>query len=356
MEIGVLLKQAVEQKASDLHLTAGMPPTIRSNGLLIRLTNVTLKPENTRSMAEQLFDQRRLTAFKKEGELGYAHSYPGVGRFRVNVFYQRGTIGLAIRIIQAEIPTIGSLGLPDIVLKMAQRPSGLILITGPAGSGKTATLAAMINYINENRQCHIITLEDPIEYLHSHKNCIINQREIGSDSRSFPSALRAALYQDPDVIMVGEMRDLETVSAAVTAAETGKLILASVHTLNAHQTIRHIINVFPADRKEQIRVQLADTLVGIISQRLIPRKDGKGRVAAVEFLAATPAINNLILEGKIKQINTTMQTGAKAGMRTMDNHLRYLYQKGMISAENALKNAADHFSVSRYIYEKSPLK
>jgi len=258
-------------------------------------------------------------------------------------------MGLAIRVIQTKVPQISTLGLPDIVTRMTLRPKGLLLVTGPASSGKTTTLAAMVDLINEERQCHIITLEDPIEYLHSHKKSIINQREIGSDSESFPSALKAALRQDPDVIMVGEMGDLETIAMAITAAETGNLVLASMHTLDAPQTINRIIDVFPPNQQEQIRVQLANTLVGIISQRLLPRKDGKGRVAAVEFIAVTPTIRNLIREGKVQQIYNVMQTGAKSGMRTMDNHLQHLYEKGLIRGEDALENATDRASMSRFM-------
>jgi twitching motility protein PilT len=253
--------------------------------------------------------------------------------------------GLSIK----KVPPMSALGLPDIVTRLTLRSKGLILVAGPAGSGKTTTLAAMVNLINMERQCHIITLEDPIEYLHSHKKSIINQREIGSDSESFPTALRAALRQDPDVIMVGEMKDPETISLALTAAEMGHLVLASLHTLDAPQTINRIIDVFPPAQQEQLYVQLADTLVGIIAQRLLPRKDGQGRVAAVEFLAVTPVVRNLIRESKIHQLYMTMQTGAKSGMRTMDNHLQHLYLQGLIKAEDAMENAADRTSMSRFM-------
>jgi len=349
MEIKDLLKQAVEREASDLHLTVGVPPTIRLNGLLTHLNDIPLKPEDTAKLVEEVLDQKNFALFKEKGEIDFSYSYPGLGRFRMNVFHQRGTMGLAVRVINTKVPKINTLGLPDIVTRMTLRPKGFIVVTGPASSGKTTTLAAMVDLINEERQCHIITLEDPIEYLHSHKKSIINQREIGSDSESFPSALQAALRQDPDVIMVGEMRDLETIATAINAAETGNLVLASMYTLDAPQTIIRIVDVFPPSQQEQIRVQLANTLVGIISQRLLPRKDGKGRVAAVEFLAVTPVIRSLIREGKIQQIYTVMQTGAKSGMRTMDSHLQHLYEKGLIRAEDALENAADRAAMSRFM-------
>lgn len=349
MNINDLLKQAVERGASDLHITVGVPPMIRLDGLLTPLTETPLKPENTRQLVEQILQEKYYGLLKEKGEVDFSYSVPGMGRFRVNVFQQRGTMGMAIRIINTKVPLMSELGLPDIVTRLTLRPKGLILVTGPAGSGKTTTLAAMINLINLERQCHIITLEDPIEYLHSHKKSIINQREIGSDSESFPNALRAALRQDPDVIMVGEMSDLETISIALTAAETGRLVLASMHTLNAPQTINRIIDVFPPTQQEQLRVQLANTLVGIIAQRLLLRKDGQGRVAAVEFLAITPGVRNLIREGKIHQIYMTMQTGAKSGMRTMDNHLQHLFLQGLIKAEDAMENAADRTSMSRFM-------
>jgi twitching motility protein PilT len=348
MNINDLLQQAMERGASDLHITVGVPPTIRLDSLLISLTDMPLKPENTRELVKQILQEK--TGFLEEkGEMDFSYSCPGMGRFRVNVFQQRGTIGMAIRIINKKVPPMSALGLPDIVTRLTLRSKGLILVAGPAGSGKTTTLAAMVNLINMERQCHIITLEDPIEYLHSHKKSIINQREIGSDSESFPTALRAALRQDPDVIMVGEMKDPETISLALTAAEMGHLVLASLHTLDAPQTINRIIDVFPPAQQEQLYVQLADTLVGIIAQRLLPRKDGQGRVAAVEFLAVTPVVRNLIREGKIHQLYMTMQTGAKSGMRTMDNHLQHLYLQGLINAEDALENAADRTSMSRFM-------
>jgi len=256
---------------------------------------------------------------------------------------------MAIRVINTGVPEMSTLGLPDIVTRMTKRTKGLIMVTGPAGSGKSTTLAAMIDLINNERQCHIITLENPIEYLHTHKKAIINQREIGSDSESFPTALRSALRQDPDVIMVGEMMDPETISTALTAAETGHLVLASLHTIDAPQTIERIIDIFPPNQQGQVRVQLANTLVGVISQRLLPRKDGNGRVAVVGYLVTTPNIRSHIQEGRIQQIYSSMQNGVKSGMRSMDDHLQQLYQKGDIKAEDAMENAADRASMSRFM-------
>ncbi len=349
MNINDLLEQALEKGASDLHIIVGVPPVIRVDGLLIQLTETPLKPENTRRLVEEILQEKHYALLRDKGEVDFSYSVPGMGRFRINVFQQRGTMGIAIRIIDTKVPLLSELGLPDIVARLTLRPKGLILVAGPAGSGKTTTLAAMINLLNTERQCHIITLEDPIEYLHSHNKSIISQREIGSDSESFPSALQAALRQDPDVIMVGEMNDPETISIALTAAETGHLVLASMRTLNAPQTINRIIDSFPSSQQEQFRVQLANNLVGIVAQRLLPRKDGQGRVAAVEFLAITPAVRNLVRDGKIHQIYMVMQTGAKSGMRTMDNHLQHLFLQGIIRAEDALENAADRPTLSRFI-------
>lgn len=349
MSINDLLEQALERGASDMHIMVGVPPVIRVDGILIQLTETPLRPENTRHLVEQILQEKHYALLKEKGEVDFSYSVPGMGRFRINVFQQRGTMGIAIRIIDTQVPLLSELGLPDIVARLTMRPKGLILVAGPASSGKTTTLAAMINLINMESRCHIITLEDPIEYLHSHKKSIISQREIGSDSESFPNALRAALRQDPDVIMVGEMNDLDTISVALTAAETGHLVLASTHTLNAPLTINRIIEAYPSSQQEQFRVQLANNLVGIVAQRLLPRKDGQGRVAAVEFLAVTPAVRNLIREGKIHQIHMVMQTGAKSGMRTMDNHLQQLFLQGLIKAEDVLENAADRTSMSRFI-------
>ena len=256
--------------------------------------------------------------------------------------------------ISTTIPTIDSLGLPETVKTLTRRSRGLIIVTGPTGSGKSTTLAAMIDLINEEKFCHVLTLEDPIEYLHSNKKSIINQREIGRDSKTFPNALRAALRQDPDVILVGEMRDLETISIAITAAETGHLVMATLHTMDAPQTVERIIDVFPSNQQDQIRVQLANTLAGVISQRLLRRQDGTGRIAAVEILVSNPAVRNLIREKKVHQVYSFIQTGAKYGMQTMDNHLQELIEKGLIYAEEAMEHAVDTESMARFLQKRTP--
>jgi len=268
---------------------------------------------------------------RERGEIDLAYSLPGVSRFRVNVFHQRGSVGAAIRLIPRNIPDLERLGLPPVVAELAERQHGLVLVTGPTGSGKSTTLAAMVDRINRERSCHIITLEDPIEYLHQHRRSIVNQREVGADTRSFASALRAALRQDPDVILVGEMRDLETIATAITAAETGHLVLATLHTSSAVQSIDRIIDVFPSHQQGQVRIQLADTLEGVITQQLWLRADRTGRVAAVEVLAATPAVKNLIREGKTHQIISSIQTGGRYGMQTMEMALRQLVARGIIA-------------------------
>ncbi|SMB98623.1 twitching motility protein PilT [Thermanaeromonas toyohensis ToBE] len=328
-----ILKEAVQRGASDVHLTVGLPPVFRRIG---RLEPQKQWPILTASVLEALAKQilgPRWEEFQNRKELDLAYSLPGLGRFRVNVFYQRGSVGAAIRLVNTIIPTLEELGLPPVVGELADQLHGLVLVTGPTGSGKSTTLAAMIDRINQRRSCHIITLEDPIEYLHQHKKSIVNQREIGSDSPSFASALRAALRQDPDVILVGEMRDLETVATAITAAETGHLVLATLHTSSAVQSIDRIIDVFPPHQQGQIRIQLADTLVGVITQQLLPRADGQGRVVAVEILIATPAVRNLIREGKTHQIISVMQTGGRFGMQTMEMALRNLAARGIISPD-----------------------
>lgn len=333
IHINDILAEAVKVGASDVHLTVGLSPVFRRYG---RLEVQVQWPPLNASSAELLVQQilgSRWEEFVRRKELDLAYSVPGLGRFRVNVFYQRGSAGAAIRLVGYNVRSLEELGLPSVVGELADQPHGLILVTGPTGSGKSTTLAAMIDRINEHRSCHIITLEDPIEYLHHHKKSIVNQREIGTDSPSFASALRAALRQDPDVILVGEMRDLETVATAITAAETGHLVLATLHTGSAVQSIDRIIDVFPPHQQPQIRIQLADTLVGVITQRLLPRVDRPGRVAAVEILIATPAVKNLIREGKTHQIVSLMQTGGRYGMQTMEMALKQLESRGIISAE-----------------------
>lgn len=330
IELKDILVEAVKSRASDIHMTVGLPPAFRCNGVLRpQLRWPPLNASDTEKLAREILGVR-WDEFVQKKELDLAYSVPGLGRFRVNAFFQRGSVGLAVRLVGEAIRSIEELGLPLVIGELSDKDQGLILVTGPTGSGKTTTLAAMIDRINETRSCHIVTLEDPIEYLHRHKKSIVNQREIGSDSPSFASALRAALRQDPDVILVGEMRDLETVATAITAAETGHLVLATLHTGSAVQSIDRIIDMFPPYQQNQVRSQLADVLIGVITQKLLPRADGKGRVAAAEILVATPAVRNLIREGKTYQIISLMQTGSRYGMQTMEMAIQDLFEKGII--------------------------
>lgn len=335
------MREAVERRASDIHLTVGVPPTLRINGALVRLALPPLGTADTLRLFESIAPEERRTFFEQTGEVDFSHTIHGLSRFRVNAFRQRGSVAIAVRLIPEQVPTLDQLDLPEVVGTLARKPRGLILVTGPTGSGKSTTMAAMINQINEEQACNIITLEDPIEYLHRHKKSLINQREIGADSRSFANGLRAALREDPDVILVGEMRDMDTISIAVRAAETGHLVLATLHTSDASQTIDRIIDVFPPYQQQQIRTQLSLTLQGIISQQLLPRRSGTGRVVAVEILVATSAVRNLIREGKSHQLMTVIQTGAKAGMQSMDAALRDLCRAGVVADEEALMRASD---------------
>lgn len=341
MSIDELLTAAVNAGASDLHLTVGTAPTIRINGELNALGEGKLRPNDTRVLAEQVMRPGLKDILEREGQVDFSYGIPELGRFRVNVYKQRDAYALACRIIPARVKTLEELGLPSVLGELVHKPNGLIVVTGPTGSGKSTTLAAMVDSINTKERRHIVTIEDPIEYLHSHKRSIVNQREVGSDTRSFAAALRAALRQDPDVILVGEMRDLETMATSLTAAETGHLVLATLHTNDAAQTVNRIIDVFPSHQQQQIRVQLADVLQGIIAQQLVPTKDGRGRVAALEIMVVTPAIRNLIREGKTHQIRSAIQTGAKFNMQTMDKALYDLYRKGLISLEEATKRSAN---------------
>jgi len=332
-----LLQQAVTREASDLHLSPGSVPMLRINRSLKYLDFPVISPEDTPLLIKQILNQEQYDFFIEEGDIDISYCCPGTGNFRVNIYRHSGTIGIACRIINNTIPTIESLHLPAAVATLARSLGGLILVTGPTGSGKSTTLAAMINLINEEKACHIITLEDPIEYIHKNKKSLITQREIGRDSKNFPKALRSALRQDPDIIMVGEMRDLETISIAVTAAETGHLVLTTLHTSNAPQSIDRIIDVFPPHQQQQIRTQLSNSLTGIISQRLLPRKDGRGRIVAVETLVATPAARNLIREGKTHQLHSFIQTGSKYGMQTMNACLKNLWENGLINLDTAMR-------------------
>ncbi|MDP4180217.1 MAG: type IV pilus twitching motility protein PilT [Bacillota bacterium] len=347
MEIDELLLKAVELGASDIHISVGIPPTIRKNGRLVKIGDKNVTAEDTEIYSKKMLRDEKLQEFEKKGEIDLSYSLQSVGRFRVNIYRQRGTYCIAIRPVNVRIPTFSELGLPEIVKEFSKKTKGLVLVTGPTGSGKSTTLAAIINQINEERDCHILTLEDPIEYLHKHKQSIVNQREIGYDSNSYANALRAALREDPDVILVGEMRDMETISIAITAAETGHYVLSTLHTLGAANTIDRIIDVFPPYQQQQIKVQLSTILQGIISQQLLTRRDQHGRVAALEILIPNPAIRNLIREGKTHQINSIIQTGGKFGMQTMDNNLVNLLKRNIINYEDALAYAADQENIIR---------
>lgn len=350
MNLQELLTITVENNASDLHITVGYPPVLRVNGEMQILRQYqSLTPKDNLELVMQATDGKTFEKLEKIGEIDSSISYQGLGRFRVNIFKQRGTYGMAIRAVGSSIPSIESLKLPEKLKDFAREHRGLVLVTGPTGSGKSTTLAALINLINEERKCHILTLEDPIEYLHKHNKSIVNQREIGHDTESFANALRASLRQDPDVILVGEMRDLETISIAITAAETGHLVLSTLHTVGAAKTIDRIIDVFPPYQQQQVRVQLSSVLKGVISQQLIPTTNQKGRVAALEIMAVNSAIQNLIREGKTHQIQTVMQTGGKFGMVTMDSYLVDLFKKGIISKESLMESAIDREMILRIL-------
>jgi twitching motility protein PilT len=339
--INELLKKAVDEKASDIHLTVGVPPMIRVHGQLRGIEGGDLNPEDTKEYVNQILNERQRQLLEEHGEWDLSFFISGVARFRVNAYRQRGSYALAIRVVNINPPNLDELGFPPSLKDLSMKPRGLILVTGPTGSGKSTTLAAMVNYINQNRRCHIITLEDPIEYLHKHDKSIVNQREIGSDSKTFANALRASLREDPDVILVGEMRDMETISTAITAAETGHLVMSTLHTMSADQTIDRIIDSFPSYQQAQIKTQLAAVLEGIIAQQLLPLKSNDGRVAALEILLANSAIRNLIREGRTHQIQTSIQTGMRSGMRSMDFSLADLVRKGSITNETAMERAMD---------------
>lgn len=329
------LKQGEERGASDLHLSVGLTPTLRINGELTELNDIRLKPSDTEILVKEILTEDQQFRLNKQGELDFSYSIPNLSRFRVNAYRQRSCYSLAFRMIPRSVPTLESLYLPDILKQLCRRPHGLIIVTGPTGSGKSTTLAAMINYMNQTFRKHIITLEDPIEYLHNHQHCIIQQREVGFDTQSFPLGLRAALRQDPDIILIGEIRDLETIQTALTAAETGHLVLGTLHTNDAATTIDRIIDVFPSDQQTQIRIQLASELVGVISQRLFPTADYQHRRAAVEILLNTSAVSHLIRQQKVYQLPSVIQMNQSAGMQTMETAIHHLLRSGAIAAEAA---------------------
>jgi twitching motility protein PilT len=349
VELIDLLGIAAKREASDLHLTVGVPPTLRINGSLIPLSEMPKfqQEEISRLILSSLTDVQR-ARFESNWELDFSTGIPGIARFRINVYRQRGSIGAAIRRIPFAIPRLEDLHLPKAVAQLAKKERGLVLVTGPTGSGKSTTLASMVDIINETRPCHILMIEDPIEYLHKHKRALVNQREVGSDTNSFADALRSALREDPDVILVGEMRDLETMAIALTAAETGHLVFATLHTNSAAQSVDRIIDAFPPYQQGQIRLQVAQTIEGIVSQLLLPIVDGTARVPAVEIMLASAGIRNMIRDAKTHQIPTAIQMGASAGMQTMDTSLRDLYQKKMISYDEAIKHVVDLDEFNRY--------
>lgn len=339
LELKDLLMLTIQKKASDLHLTENTPPILRIDGRLTLTDHPKLSRDDTKRMIYSVLTNEQKEIFEKNWELDLSVAMVGMDRFRVNVHVQRGSVEAAFRRIPLEIPRLEDLGLPPVVADLARKPNGLVLVTGPTGVGKTTSMAAMINLINSERQSMIVSIEDPIEFLHLNKRSIIKQREVYSDTKSFAEALRHCLRQDPDIIFVGEMRDLETIGTALTAAETGHLVLATLHTPDAPQTVERIIDVFPPHQQQQVKLQLADCLQGVVSQLLLPRSNGIGRVVSTEVMIGTPAIRNLIREQEIEQIPTLIQTGHQFGMRTMDKSLKELYKAGIITYETALAKA-----------------
>ena len=336
LDINEMLEEVIKRGASDLHITVGVPPVLRVNGVLMRMDQPRLTSNDTREMVYSILTARQRETLETNLEFDLSYSVPGSARFRVNAYFQRNSVGAAFRIIPYRIKTIEELQLPMILKEFARLPRGFILVTGPTGQGKSTTLAATIDLINSSREEHIITIEDPIEFLHLHKKCIVNQREVGSDTHSFANALKYALRQDPDVLLVGEMRDLETISTALTAAETGHLVFATLHTQDAPQSIDRIIDVFPTYQQQQVRLQLASTVQAIVTQQLVPTKDGRARVPAVEVMIATSAIRNMIRDGRVHQIYSAMQSGGQLRMQTMDASLAALYRAGQITYETGL--------------------
>jgi twitching motility protein PilT len=346
-----LLDTVVKQNGSDLHLTVGRAPTIRVRGHLIELKTRVLEPADTMALMKAIAPERSQTELQEEGGSDFGFAYGDLARFRVAIFKAKGAVSLTLRLIPTKLMGFEEIGLPPIVSELCRRPRGLFLVTGPTGSGKTTTLASMINYINTDFDRHIITVEDPIEYYHSHKKSIVNQREVGNDVPSFAEALRRALRQDPDVVLVGEMRDLETIEAAVRAAETGHLVFATLHTTGAAGTISRIVDAFPVNQQAQIRVQLSTGLIAVLSQQLMPRIDRKGMVASYEFMVITPGIANMIRENKTYRIDSAIQTGKKFGMQLLDDHLWYLFTNGIISAEDCVDKSKDHGSMTEKIHK-----
>lgn len=340
VHIDDLLRLTFENNASDLHLTVGLPPMIRIDGELQPTQYVKLSPRDTQRLVYDVLTSDQIEKFERGKELDFSYGISGVARFRFNIYRQRGSVGAAMRLIPSRVPSIEELGLPLVIRDLTKKHSGLILVTGPTGSGKSTTIASMIDVINSERNAHIMTIEDPIEYLHRHKRCMINQRELGTDTDSFGNALKAVLREDPDIILIGEMRDLETIASALTLAETGHLVFGTLHTRNAPQTIDRVVDVFPAYQQDQIKTQLSSTIEAVIAQQLVPRIGG-GRAAMVEVMIATSAIRNLIREGKTHQIYSSMETGGQYGMKTIDKVLADAQNDGIISYEEAINRSID---------------
>jgi len=347
IDMNVLLEMLTAKQASDLHISANAPPKIRIDESLINATNDILYPEDTKNLAYSMLSKEQIAIFERNKELDLSFEIAKKGRFRVNVFLQRGSVGIAVRLIPFEIMTFEECGLPvDVVTSFCRRPKGLVLVTGATGMGKSTSLASMIDFINTERECHIVTVEDPIEFVHSNKKAVIDQREVHYDTLSFGSALKHVLRQDPDVILIGEMRDLETIEAALIIAETGHLVFATLHTSDSVQTINRVIDVFPSHQQAQIRTQLSFVLLGVLAQQLIPKK-GSGRVLTTEILVVNPAIRSLIRESKIHQIYSSMQTGSREGMRTMNRSLYEVHKKGLISYEECFARSTDTEDLAR---------
>lgn len=354
-DVRALLEEMVRRGASDLHLTAGEKPRFRVDGQLIEASDApALGPEDTRRMAYELLTGEQRAAFEEDGEIDFSFGVEGLSRFRGNVFLQRGSVAAALRAVPFEIHGFEELGLPPVVARLAEEPRGLVLVTGPTGSGKSTTLAAMVDRVNRTRRGHVVTIEDPVEYVHAHRGCLVNQREVGTDTPSFAAALRHVLRQDPDVILIGEMRDLETVEAALTVAETGHLTLATLHTNSAAEAVSRVIDVFPAHQQSQARSQLASVLQGVVTQVLLPRAGAPGRVVACEVLVATPAIRNLVREDKTHQIYSLMQTGRQHGMQTLNDALRELWAAREVDLEDAMRVSHDPEELRGMVSRSAP--
>ena len=358
IDINRMLQTAIEAGASDIHLTVGIPPKMRVNGRLEPLpvyddmgneSNARLMPPDTLAIASCIMNDKQMELFEKRGEYDMSYSVDNLGRYRVNVFKQRGSIAMALRLVGTQIPEPSALGVPESVMNLADCKRGLVLVTGPTGSGKSTTLASIVNRINKTRDAHVITLEDPIEYLHRHDRSIVNQREIGLDSYSYADALRAALREDPDVIQIGEMRDLDTISVAITAAETGHLVLSTLHTMNAPSTIERIIDIFPAEQQQQIKIQLSTVLEAVVSQQLIPTADGRGRIAAFELMFAMPQIRSSIHDGNVGALANQIQMGGNFGMISMDDAILKLVKSGIITGDMAVQFAQNPELMKRKI-------